>query len=342
MGRAISRVPRVHWALWRTLLSAGVPETPAGVADRLARQGSSLWRDRAGALAETLRQVIAEGPETRRILNDQGVDVLPSSFYSPVPSVREIERSFEYAGPEAPFEDCGLFDRARMREFLERLLPFAPEFDPPRDAEPGSGRFHWTNTFFSHADAMAYYCIVRLLRPRRIVEIGSGFSTLVASAALERNGSGELVCVEPYPPPFLRGLPRLAHIEKAPVQEVPLAFFRQSLADGDILFIDSTHTVKSGSDCVYLYLKALPAIEARVFVHTHDVFLPEPLPQNWLLHLNLYWNEQYLVQALLTGNDRYRVQFGSRYHARHNLDLLDRLMTGKAASDGGSLWFERS
>jgi hypothetical protein len=348
MGRAISRVPRMHWALWRTLLSAGLPELPAepdpvraALPQGLARPESGLWRDRAGELAEALRQVIAEGPDTRRMLNDQGVDVLPSSFYSPVPSVREIEASFEYGGAEAPFDDCALFEGVEMREFLERLLPFASEFVPPRDA-PADGRsFYWQNAFFSHADAMAYYCIVRLLRPRRIVEIGSGYSTLVASAALEKNGSGELVCVEPHPPEFLREQPRLAHIEKALVQELPLSFFRESLGDGDILFIDSTHTVKAGSDCVYLYLKALPAIEARVFVHTHDIFLPESMPQHWLLRMNLYWNEQYLVQALLTGNSRYRVRFGSRYHARHNLDLLDRLMTGKAASDGGSLWFER-
>jgi hypothetical protein len=330
----------VHWALWRTLLSAGLPEAPGAPADLTPRADGTPWCARSAELAGVLRQVIAEGRETRRALNDLGVDVLPSTFYSPVPSVREVERSFEYAGADAAFDDCALFDAASLRELLERLLPFASEFDPPQQPPPGGG-FYWLNPFFSHADAMACYCLIRLLRPRRILEVGSGYSTMVASAALEKNGQGELVCVEPHPPEFLARLPRVARVEKVLVQELPLTFFAESLADGDILFIDSTHTVKAGSDCVYLYLKALAAIRARVYVHAHDIFLPEALPQRWLLDLNLYWNEQYLLQALLTGNPGYRVRFGSHYHALHNRDLLDRMMAGKAGSDGGSLWFER-
>jgi hypothetical protein len=333
----------VHWALWRTLLSAGLPEAPTrnGKLDPGVDAGAPSWRARAPELAGVLREVIAEGRETRRALNDLGVDVLPSSFYSAVPAVREVEGSFEYAGGNAPFDDSGLFEGDSLRELLEQLLPFASEFDPPRERPAAGDGFHWLNPFFSHADAMACYCLIRLLRPRRILEVGSGYSTMVASAALEKNGQGELVCVEPHPPEFLARLPRVARVEKVLVQELPLTFFAESLADGDILFIDSTHTVKAGSDCVYLYLKALAAIRARVYVHAHDIFLPEALPQRWLLDLNLYWNEQYLLQALLTGNPGYRVRFGSHYHALHNRDLLDRMMAGKAGSDGGSLWFER-
>lgn len=280
--------------------------------------------------------------ETRKEVERYGVSVLPVSFYSNVPSLQEVEESFEYTSQEPPYLDCGLFDRERLAGLLGELLPYAAEFDPPRqgDEETCTGYF-WGNSQFSHSDAMSYYCFLRRLRPRTILEVGAGFSTLVALEAIRRNGAGRIVCVEPFPRPFLEHDPRLTLVrEKA--QHLDVGFFQDHLADGDVLFIDSTHTVKTGSDCLHLYLRILPRLGRDLVVHAHDVFLPFGLPIDWLRDRQIYWTEQYLLMALLLDNPRARVLFGSAYHQAYNRALLDRLMGGKWTSGGASFWFEYS
>ncbi len=294
------------------------------------------------SLAREMRDYIWRGSGIKKALNLMGIEVLPSNFYSPVPSVSEIEASFEYRPGPPPYGDCPFLDAPHMREYLRTLLPYAGEFNPPDDGDQEApGSFYWNNPAFSFSDAMSYYCIVRDRKPRRIVEVGSGFSTFVASAAVSANGHGEIVCIEPYPRDFLRGIQHVAEVIEKKVQEVELPFFRESLTDGDVLFIDSTHTVKAGSDCVYLYLKVLPFLDADLMIHAHDIFLPQAYPRRWLLEKHIYWNEQYLLQALLTDNPKFRAAFGSSYHRTYNAELLDRLMGGKAKSGGGSFWFQR-
>jgi hypothetical protein len=292
-------------------------------------------------LVGLMRQYVHSPAETRRVFNEAGVHLSPADFYSPIPTVDEIERSFEYTG-EPPYMDRALFDREHLASALASLQPYAWEFAPPADGDahrPGS--YFWNNPMFSSSDAMAYYCMIRRLKPRRIVEVGSGFSTLVALDALRKNGSGELVCVEPYPRDFLREAAEVTVVQKK-AEEVPPAFFEQNLADGDILFIDSTHTVKSGGDCAYLYLKVLPNLTARLMVHVHDVFLPYGYPKQWLLERQWYWAEQYLVHAYLTDNARTKVCFGTVYHAHFAATQLAAFLGGKCPVSGASLWFQQN
>jgi cephalosporin hydroxylase len=154
-----------------------------------------------------------------------------------------------------------------LLDLLTVLLPSAEEFDPPF-SHPTPDRFSWTGGPFSHSDAMAYYSFVRHLRPRTIVEIGSGWSTLVADAALRANGSGRIVCVDRYPQPFLANISSVAAVIERPAQELTPVQFNEHLADGDFMFIDSTHTVKHGSDCLHLYLQVLPEIDKHILVPT--------------------------------------------------------------------------
>ena len=108
------------------------------------------------------------------------------------------------------------------------MAPFAPEFDPPQSGdEQTATEFFWGNTHFSFTDAIAYYAMVRRLRPRRIVEIGSGSSTLVADAAIRRNGLGEIICIDPYIRPSIAGLDGVAQAIKRPVQSMPLGEMRK-------------------------------------------------------------------------------------------------------------------
>lgn len=275
----------------------------------------------------------------RAALESAGVCLVPSGYYYPVPTLQDIEESFEYREPR-PFFDGALFDKDALARNLRALLPFAREFDPPTegDCEEPDG-YHWGASTFSDADAMAYYCMLRRARPRRVVEVGAGFSTLIATQALGVNGRGRVLCVDPEPPGFLAGRPGVTLLrEKA--QDLNPGFFNRHLKDGDVLFIDSTHTVKTGSDVVHLYLRVLPRLTSRVLVHVHDVFFPRPLPKPWLLERHLYWGEPYLLYAYLLDNPRVRVLFGSTLNRLLHRRLLEQLMQGKSGAGGASLWFE--
>jgi len=229
---------------------------------------------------------------------------------------------------------------------------------------------------------MAYYCFVRLVQPATIVEIGSGFSTLVALEAAERNGFGAVHCIEPFPREFLRNDPRvilhemkaqdiqpqflndvlrlfgncrgdlagnhnLLGVTAAPPQQVGVASTpitgnpkEPVLLDNDIFFVDSTHTVKTGSDCLHIFLRLLPEIKRDIYVHIHDVFLPFGMPKEWLLSQQIFWTEQYLLLAFLIDNPKASVLYGSTYNAKWNSPLMRELMNGKCMFGGGSLWFK--
>jgi hypothetical protein len=125
---------------------------------------------------------------------------------------------------------------------------------------------------------------------------------------------------------------------KRRVQDIPPEFFNQNLGDGDVLFIDSTHTVKAGSDCLHLYLRVLPQIEHNIMVHAHDIHLPFPLPPREF-DRHVYWTEQYLLYAYLLDNPKARVVFGSTYNSKFLAADLTRLMGAKWPPGGGSIWF---
>jgi hypothetical protein len=181
-----------------------------------------------------------------------------------------VESAFEYQERE-PFDAEEIFRTEELRGIMRELTGFSQDFEPPLEGDPDSPNgYFWKNGMFSYSDAMSYYAMIRRVRPRTIVEIGSGFSSLVAREALRRNGAGRLVCIEPFPSKWLRRLPGIELIEK-PAQAIPAAFFNETLADGDILFIDSTHTVKVGSDCLHLYLRVLPGLTRDLAFHGRRV-----------------------------------------------------------------------
>jgi hypothetical protein len=186
---------------------------------------------------------------------------------------------------------------------------------------------------------MAYYAMVRTRKPRTIVEIGSGWQTRVAQMACERNGMGRIICIEPEPNIFLEAV-RGVEVVKRRTQDLETEFFHSMLRDGDMLFVNSTHTVKHDGDCLHIYLRILPAIEAAVSVQIHNIYLPETLPLNEMRDEQIFWNEQYLLYAYLSSKPRARVIYGSRYHLRYNSGALNRFMCGRYRAGGASFWFE--
>jgi len=287
-------------------------------------------------LAQLLKRLIWAPSQVRKKLQQAGVTIVPCSFYSEIPSLEDIERSFELPAPSYDL----IFDDHVMKEGLAELHRFSPEFDPPRVASE-KGSYAWEGNPFSFSDAMAYYCMIRRYRPATIVEVGSGWSTLVADMACKANGAGEIVCIEPFPPDFLRGIPSVTTLIEQPVQSISPEFFNDTLRDGDFLFIDSTHTVKHGSDCLHLYLSVLPRLKHSVLIHAHDIRLPGTFPLNELRDRHVYWTEQYLLMAYLIDNPRAVVQYGSAYHFLRNRQQLKAFMHGRFYEGGGSLWFSQ-
>lgn len=287
-----------------------------------------------------LQQLLRSDRQTRAKIQGFGVNLVSTDYYSNIPSFEEIENSYEYTSEQPPYLLPGIFDEERFRKTLEQLLEFSGEFSPPLEGnESDCQNFFWKNSMFSYSDAMSYYCFIRHLRPANIIEIGSGFSTFVALEAVKKNGVGTIHCIEPYPRDFLKDNKRIRlHILKA--QDVNSDFLNAIIQDGDILFIDSTHTVKTGSDCLHIYLRLLPAIRRNIYVHAHDIFLPYGIPKEWLYDFQYYWTEQYLLLAFLMDNSKASTLFGSNYNAQWNSSLMASFMDGKYPSGGGSFWFK--
>lgn len=309
----------------------------------------SKWRH--GVKGQQLLQFISDAQqavwaplETRAQLQKNQIAVVPANFYSNIPTLEEIESSFEYVGEEdPPYLSTGIFDSASMREELLDLTAYSQDFAPEEEGDPQNpAAFYGSNDQFPYVDGMAYHAVLRKLKPKNVVEIGSGFSSLVAIEALKRNGGGKLTCIEPFPRKFLEDRAERGHVDLIRKKAQDFEDLNDMLQDGDVLFIDSTHTVKTGSDCLHLYLRLLPKVKRRIWVHAHDIFLPFGMPQDWARDLHIYWTEQYLLLAFLLDNPKAKVKFGSKYHEYADRKLLEQtFMHGRSPSkDGGSLWFE--
>jgi hypothetical protein len=270
-----------------------------------------------------------------------GLDVVVKSFYSPIPDLAALPAETFTKVSEMP----GIaWDLDAQLEFVRGTLAEAmAEFDPP--AERGSPPRYVADPAYSPADATVLYAMVRSLRPRRIVELGSGQSTVVMAEAVRANRAEgtevELTAFDPFPGLAGPGLPGLARLERLIAQDVPLETFEQ-LEAGDFLFVDTTHTVKIGSDVNFILLEVLPRLAPGVVVHLHDIFLPYEYPQTWLEDYALYWSEQYLVQAFLAFNFDFEVLAGVHALQRERLPAMRPLLPAAAGEwPGAALWLRR-
>ncbi len=291
-------------------------------------------------LVRLAKKALWSDQTTRKRLQEHRINITPANFYSNIPLIDDINNSFEYRNRGEEIYNSGIFDARRMTQFMEIIGAYSHEFDPPKagDEDDPAG-FFWENPAFSYTDAMSYYCMLRHFKPERVLEIGSGFSTLVAHQALKMNGQGKLALIEPYPKAFLERLDTVDHIDQRFVQDIPVNELVTLVEDSDIWFIDSTHTVKTGSDCLYIYLLTMPAIKKDIIVHTHDVFLPYAPPKTKALEKHIYWTEQYLLYAYMLDNPKIEVLFGSAYAKEKIPDELSRLMGDKYPGGGGSIWY---
>ena len=267
-------------------------------------------------------------------------------FYSPV--VDPVTIDVAHTWPAQP-EVLGIdFSDTRHEAILRNVFPrWIPAYDYPEHADEGTDHhlFHTQNSQFSWLDARTLFVLLNEWRPGRLIEVGSGFSTLLAADINRRflGSAVDIICIEPYPREFLKvGVPGVGRLIEAKVQHVPLEQFAM-LQAGDILFIDSSHVAKTGSDVNYLYFEVLPRLARGVRVHVHDIFLPHDYPREWVIDENRSWNEQYLLRALLMHSSAFRVVFGCSYAFWRFPDLVRAALAHPRghAFAGGSFWIER-
>ena len=267
--------------------------------------------------------LVHERPE----LSDRwGYHIRPIHYYEPLPDFRAITPEQIQRRREFPAIDFRWDEQLRL---LQDLEPYAGEL---RESEV-------QNDYFSGLDAVVYYSLIRHLKPRRVIEIGGGYSTRIAGKALAANQSGRLTCIEPFPE-RLNGLSLGVDLIAKRVEEIDLSFF-SSLKANDILFIDSSHTVKFGSDVCYEFLEILPSLKRGVWVHVHDIFFPHDYPAEWLLKRRLALNEQYLLEGFLAFNREFEVAL-SNYWLGLDHELAVKRLWSSANSGGSSFWFYRT
>ncbi|HKD18288.1 MAG TPA: class I SAM-dependent methyltransferase [Thermoanaerobaculia bacterium] len=265
------------------------------------------------------------------------LQLFPDFFYAPVFSPADLPPEV-WAGT---FPDCGRFDLESQRTFLRETPSFAKElsrfpYDRPADDDAG---FYWGNDQFSHTDASIYYALLRRFRPRRVVEVGAGHSTKLAARALRDNGGGRILCIDPHAPSWLGKLEGEVEVIARPVQQAPDATFL-GLEPSDVLFIDGSHITKTGSDVNHLFLRILPRLPRGVIVQIHDICLPFEYPKNWSEDVLCYWNEQYVLAALLANSTKYEILLGVYFMQRSDLEALRPFAPSVPGVflGGGSFW----
>lgn len=267
----------------------------------------------------------------------------PGHHYSPIPCETVLRclptETTDRARPGLPGIDL------QTETQLELLKRFETLYDGAFFAAEGAPgmRYRYRNDAFSGADAVFYHCMLRRLRPHRVVEVGSGFSSALLLDTNERSLDWSARCtfIEPEPR-LLFSLLKEGDRERITIipevlQQTGLSPFLE-LDAGDVLFIDSSHVCKAGSDVQHLFFRVLPLLKPGVIVHIHDIFYTFEYPRAWIAE-GRYWNEAYMLRAYLTGNTRARIVLFNAYLADRHLEALAPFHL-EHAQGGGSLWFE--
>jgi len=265
-------------------------------------------------------------------------DLVRRSYDSPIPHLDELPA--DVCDRRSPLAGGIELNVDRAIETIEsELAPFVAELDFPLDGPVPPGRFFLRNENYQSVDAELLYAMVRARKPRRVMELGSGYTTLLIGMAARRNAeegtATEHVAYDPYPRPHVIGEepPAPTRLEPVSAVDVPLGEIGR-LEAGDVLFVDTTHTVKLGSDVNHIVLEVLPALAPGVIVHFHDVFLPWEYPRVWVEERGYYWAEQYLLQAFLAFNDEFEVLIPAHAVAREHPARLTAVVPSFAPPPG--------
>tara|TARA_Y100001958_G_scaffold126532_1_gene94205 strand:- start:356 stop:1318 length:963 start_codon:yes stop_codon:yes gene_type:complete len=242
---------------------------------------------------------------SRAILKRIGVFPIIKNYYEPIFDFNILKNDLNSVR-NLPGID---FNIQEQISFLKKLEYFKELRDLNLSKNSSNYNFNIRNGFFEEGDAEIYYSIIRYFKPRNIIEIGSGHSSLIALEAIDKNFKAnqiksELICIEPYENNWLekKGI----NVIRKKIEDIQDNFIT-SLKKNDILFIDSSHVIKPQGDIVKIFLELLPKLNKGVIVHIHDIFSPRDYPSKWLNEENRFYNEQYLFEAIMDHSKRYKI-----------------------------------
>lgn len=263
-------------------------------------------------------------------------------FYSPLTNSEEvlpaIDKSESWGLRQIPGVDlCDELMKKTWQDFLPAMkaIPFS-------ENKSNSFRYYYENGYFSYGDACFYYGAIATLKPKKIIEIGSGYSSALALDARDLlNLDIKLTFIEPFPETFNKLLSDADHAQvtliEDKVQNVKVEIFEELERD-DILFIDSSHVMKTGSDVCFEIFDILPRLKPGVIVHFHDIFYPFEYPRSWALDEQRSWNEAYALRAFLMYNSKFEVFFFNHYFFLKFPDLANDPSVTFGKNFGGGLW----
>lgn len=259
-------------------------------------------------------------------------------YYSPIPSLEDLKRA-KIHNSNKP-EILGIdWNRDEQIGLIENSKKYYEEL--PWTTDNSEFRCTFENEMYSYSDGIFFYFILRNYQPQQIIEIGSGWTSgLILDTAECSNIRIDLQCIEPFPD-RLRSVTRKGdhyNLTQDIVQNVPLSTFDR-LNNQDILFIDSSHVTKAGGDVNYIFFEILPRLKNGVLIHVHDIHKNFEYPTTWM-DQGRAWNEAYLLRALLSDSNRYRIILASDYIVNEHNSWLQQNMPLCLNNSGGSIWFQ--
>jgi len=283
-------------------------------------------------------------PITLGTLRRFGIFPIRDHYYEPLFNPAHLRKPLDEDRP-LPGIDWNVaeqLDLLKNFQFNQELMAFSVERRNERE-------FCYDNVVFGPGDAEYLYNVIRFFVPRRVIEIGSGQSTLMAMHAIEANRRAnpdsvcEHICIEPYEAEWLEELN--VKVIREPVELVGKELFR-SLTANDILFIDSSHMIRPQGDVLFEYLEILPTLNPGVLIHVHDIFSPRDYPEDWISRRVRLWNEQYLLEAFLCFNDAFKIigalNFLKHHHPNELAGCCPILSEQMDSREPGSFWMRRA
>ncbi len=224
---------------------------------------------------------------------------------------------------------------------------FGSELEALPDEKPSKTEFGFVNRFYGPGDADMAYNMIRRFKPKRVIEVGSGQSTLISKLAIDRNRSEDpayscqQMCIEPYEVDWLDQIG--VEVIRKRIEDIELSWFDQ-LQENDIFLVDSSHVIRPFGDVLYEFQEIIPTVAKGVIIHVHDVFTPYPYPEFWLREKRRLWDEQYLLEAFLAFNTEFEVMAASHMLARDHFEAFAKACPSMNRHPGkrpGSFWFRR-
>jgi predicted O-methyltransferase YrrM len=274
---------------------------------------------------------------TRGIFNLTGIYPVRDHYYEPLINPKHLYKSLsdERVLPGINWNEENQITLLNAFNFQKELLSIPIDYVSETE-------FNYNNGSFESGDAEYLYSIIRLKKPQKIIEIGSGHSTKMAKLAIIKNSSIDNnytckhICIEPFEMPWLEKIG--VEVIRKKVEHIDISFFSQ-LEMNDILFIDSSHMIRPQGDVLFEFLEILPTLKKGVIVHIHDIFSPRDYLEEWVVKENKFWNEQYLLEAFLSCNNQWEIIGAVNYLKHRHYDLLkDKLPLLTESREPGSFY----